>query len=156
MRPENEVPEGRSWQLHAMLYPWRRPLGTVHDSRSMSLDRNAAAKGSPWSPGSQVSDLIDRLHQLGAEGRVDAAVRLIFLSFDDLLAKQDIAGCERLLEGVQVEGLAARILLATLMATFGARSRLGEARLRFFTFVKGELLKQRSTERVDALLQGLL
>lgn len=101
---------------------------------------------------SRAANFVEMANRLAEQGRVDAALDLIFARVDETFRRGDFADCDHLLRRLAVADYSTDILLGLLTATLPARSLLA-SRPDFYSRTEDEI--QRRGEMEPGLLTGL-
>ncbi len=102
--------------------------------------------------GAPRESFLDRALRLDQRGQVDAALDLLYDSFDGLFRRGEFERADSLLSQLSADKFSADVLLGILTATLPARSRL-PSRPRFYHAVESTLRGRGELE--DGLLTGL-
>jgi hypothetical protein len=96
---------------------------------------------------------LGRVYTLCSEGELNPALYLVLDELDELLHERNVARCDEILTGVDVDRMPTEVLLAFLMGTFRARVSLS-ARVAFLDRVETKL-RSTTPDRVESLLASL-
>lgn len=97
--------------------------------------------------------MIDQLYQLVAAGEVDAALDLLFKTFDDLYDEGGFAECDAHIQAMDLDKLGVCLVVGVLSITLTPREKLA-SREEFLQ--RAESYLQRVVpDRLDGLLKGL-
>jgi hypothetical protein len=132
----------------------RRPLGTRRRVAPPRIGEPVQEIGSGWTPVRTVPEFLEELYGLCSSERTNAAVDLVIDGVDDVLAANDVARCEDILQSADVLRLSVSVMLALLMETFRAR-KVVPARAEFYSRVDRRLRETLPSSKVDALLATL-
>ena len=101
---------------------------------------------------SRAGNFVRMANRLAEQGRVDAALDLIFARVDESFRSGEFSDCDQLLQRLSVGDYETDVLLGLLTATLPARSLL-PSRPDFFLRAEAEI--QRRGEMEPGLLTGL-
>ncbi|MFM9962764.1 MAG: hypothetical protein ACKV2Q_16260 [Planctomycetaceae bacterium] len=101
---------------------------------------------------SRAGNFVEMANRLAEQGRVDAALDLIFARVDETFRRDEFSDCDQWLQHLVVGDYSTDVLLGLLTATLPARSLL-PSRPDFYS--RTELEIQRRGEMEPGLLTGL-
>jgi hypothetical protein len=100
----------------------------------------------------QVRSFVDDAQRLASQGKIDAALDLIYDRADEMLLAGELEALDALIEGLDVEQLSVDVLLGVLTITLPAKDKL-TTRKEFFESVQRSLTDR--GEYKEGLLTGL-
>ncbi|HQZ66689.1 MAG TPA: hypothetical protein PLY87_16470 [Planctomycetaceae bacterium] len=116
------------------------------------LSKLVLTMGVTLNVGRHARSFVDDAQRLASQGKVDAALDLIYDRADEMLLAGEFVALDSIIEGLDVEQLSVDVLLAVLTITLPAKDKL-TTRNEFFECVK-RTLKDRG-EYMEGLLTGL-
>jgi hypothetical protein len=146
-------PVAADFPVLSLSHPERRSLPERWRVDELEVTPSVDERGGRRPPVRDVARWLGRLYDLCAAGKRGPAVDLVLCDMDELLFLQDERCCNAILKTADVDRLMVEVMLALLMETFRARSKLAE-REGLYQRIE-EKLKREEPDEVDDLLHGL-